>query len=55
MDKYYIGVTETPENDKTHWSVCLGSPNPDERHYFEVENKEKAFEIQDKLRAYLSE
>lgn len=52
MNKYYIDVLEDVGNT-IKWGIVLGSPNPEPECYFQVEGKEKAFEIRNKLRAYL--
>ena len=51
---YYIEVQEDHEDDGCHWGICLGNFNPDDEHYFEVESKEKAFEIKEKLNNYVN-
>lgn len=49
----YVGVEEDVSAGK--WGIFLGSPNPDDEHYIEMPNKEKAFEVQNKLRAFFKE
>ena len=55
MSKFYVGVSEDHETKGVEWFVELGQPNADVEHSFKVESKEKAFEIQDKLRKYIEE
>jgi hypothetical protein len=52
-NKFWAGVSEEHENDGVHWFVELGQPNAELK--FEVENKEKAFEIQEILREYFNQ
>lgn len=50
----YIGVLEEVDNDGTHWSVTIGSPNPrEEKNWIDCETKEQAFKIQSFLTSEL--
>ena len=52
MKDKYIEVVEDVRKEKSIWGIALGSPNPDSDHFIEMPNREKAFEVKNKIQKF---